>query len=163
EPGDRRASSGGETRLLRCGYGDDADYATMARRAGTLWCELERESGEDLLVECGVAWFAHREDGWEAASERTLAAQGIPIERRGPRRVGGQDGVPRGGTAAPPRCGAVGRGDHGAGRALLPARPLPGARERAADRGALVPLRAHPGQALHRRTAPGPSQRVAGG
>jgi glycine/D-amino acid oxidase-like deaminating enzyme len=84
EPGDRRASSGGETRLLRCGYGDDADYATMARRARTLWRELERESGEDLLVECGVAWFAHREDGWEAASERTLATQGIPVERLDP-------------------------------------------------------------------------------
>src|SRR5206468_7605280 len=80
EPGDPRASSGGETRLLRCGYGDDADYAMMARRARTLWRELERESGEDLLVECGVAWFAHRQDGWEAASERTLAAQGIPVE-----------------------------------------------------------------------------------
>jgi sarcosine oxidase len=28
-----------------------------------------------------MAWFAHREDGWEAESERTLAAQGIPAER----------------------------------------------------------------------------------
>jgi sarcosine oxidase len=28
-----------------------------------------------------MAWFAHREDGWEAASERTLAGQGIPVER----------------------------------------------------------------------------------
>ena len=33
------------------------------------------------MVECGVAWFAHAEDGWDAASERTLAAQGIPVER----------------------------------------------------------------------------------
>jgi len=81
EPGDRRATSGGETRLIRCSHGADADYTAMARRARTLWRELEHESGEDLLVECGVAWFAHREDGWEAASERTMAAQGIPVER----------------------------------------------------------------------------------
>ena len=81
EPGDSRATSGGETRLIRCSHGSDADYTAMARRARTLWRELEAESGEDLLVECGVAWFAHREDGWEAASERTLAAQGIPVER----------------------------------------------------------------------------------
>jgi sarcosine oxidase len=27
------------------------------------------------------AWFAHREDGWEGESERTLAAQRIPVER----------------------------------------------------------------------------------
>jgi len=53
----------------------------MARRARTLWRELEDESGEELFVECGVAWFAGRDDGWEAASARTLADQGIPVER----------------------------------------------------------------------------------
>ena len=53
----------------------------MARRARTLWRELEEESGEELLLECGMAWFAQREDGWEAESERTLATQGIPAER----------------------------------------------------------------------------------
>jgi len=81
EPGDRRASSGGETRLIRCSHGVDADYTTMARRARTLWRELQSEAREELLVECGVVWFAHGEDGWEAASERTMAAQGIPCER----------------------------------------------------------------------------------
>jgi glycine/D-amino acid oxidase-like deaminating enzyme len=81
EPGDRRATSGGETRLIRCSHGADADYTAMARRARTLWRELEAESGEELMRECGVAWFAHRLDGWEAASERTMRAQDIPAER----------------------------------------------------------------------------------
>lgn len=81
EPGDPRASSGGETRLLRCAHGHDPEYTAMARRARTLWRELERESREELYVECGLAWFAHREGGWEAASEAALAAQGIPVER----------------------------------------------------------------------------------
>src|SRR3954451_18492683 len=72
EPGDVRAASGGETRLIRGAHGADRDYAAMARRARTLWRELEAESGEDLLHECGVSWFAHGEDGWEAQSERTL-------------------------------------------------------------------------------------------
>jgi glycine/D-amino acid oxidase-like deaminating enzyme len=81
EPGDSRASSGGETRLYRCSHGPDGEYTAMARRARALWRELEEESGEELLVNCGMAWFAHREDGWEAASERTLAAQDIPVER----------------------------------------------------------------------------------
>ena len=81
EPGDRRATSGGETRLIRCSPGADADYTAMARRAQALWRELEAESGEDLMVKCGVAWFAHGDDGWEAASERAMAAQGIPCER----------------------------------------------------------------------------------
>jgi sarcosine oxidase len=83
EPGDRRATSGGETRLIRASHGADADYTAMARRARTLWRELEAESGQALMVECGVAWFAHTQDGWEAASERTLRAQGIPCERLG--------------------------------------------------------------------------------
>ena len=81
EPGDRRATSGGETRLIRSSHGADADYTAMARRARTLWRELEAESGEELMVECGVAWFAHGEDGWETASERAMRAQGIPCER----------------------------------------------------------------------------------
>jgi sarcosine oxidase len=81
EPGDRRASSGGETRLLRCAHGPDADYTRMAHRARTLWRKLEQESGEDLFLDSGLAWFAHREGGWETASEATLAAQGIPTER----------------------------------------------------------------------------------
>jgi glycine/D-amino acid oxidase-like deaminating enzyme len=83
EPGDRRATSGGETRLIRSGHGGDADYTASARRARTLWRELEAESGEDLLMECGLVWFARRRDGWEAASEATMRAQGIPVERLG--------------------------------------------------------------------------------
>jgi sarcosine oxidase len=81
EPGDRRATSGGETRLIRCGHGEDEGYTASARRARTLWRELEQESGADLLIECGLVWFARRADGWEAACEATMRAQGIPVER----------------------------------------------------------------------------------
>jgi sarcosine oxidase len=84
EPGDRRATSGGETRLIRCGHGEDPGYTESARRARTLWRELEAESGADLLIECGLVWFAGRADGWEAASEATMRAQGIPVERLSP-------------------------------------------------------------------------------
>ena len=83
EPGDRRATSGGETRLIRCGHGADAHYTASARRARTLWRELEAESGADLLIECGLVWFARQADAWEAASEVTMRAQGIPVERLG--------------------------------------------------------------------------------
>jgi glycine/D-amino acid oxidase-like deaminating enzyme len=77
EPGDPRATSGGETRLIRCSHGDDADYSAMAWRALELWPEV----APGLLERCGMAWFAHREDGWEAESERTLTALGIPVAR----------------------------------------------------------------------------------
>jgi glycine/D-amino acid oxidase-like deaminating enzyme len=81
EPGDVRATSGGETRLYRCSHGGAVDYTLLARRARELWREVEAETGTALLVEHGVSWFAHREDGWEAHSERTLRAHDIPVER----------------------------------------------------------------------------------
>jgi sarcosine oxidase len=84
EPGDTRATSGGETRLIRCGHGEDALYPASAWRARSLWRELEAECGAELLAECGLAWFAHREDGWEGASARVLGEAGIPCERLEP-------------------------------------------------------------------------------
>jgi glycine/D-amino acid oxidase-like deaminating enzyme len=80
-PGDARATSGGETRLIRCSHGADDDYARMARRARTLWRELERETGEALLSETGVVWFAHGDTGWEAQSHAVLERLGIPAQR----------------------------------------------------------------------------------
>ena len=84
EPGDARTTSGGESRLIRSGHGADAGYTASARRARTLWRELEAECGEELLVECGLTWFAHAEDGWEAATMRVLAEQDIPYARLAP-------------------------------------------------------------------------------
>jgi sarcosine oxidase len=81
EPGDRRATSGGESRLIRCAHGSDAYYTASARRARALWRELEGETADELMVEIGTAWFAQREDGWEAESERALTDQGVPCER----------------------------------------------------------------------------------
>ena len=84
EPGDARASSGGETRLLRCVHGPDGDYTAMARRARTLWRELEAEAGVQVLLDRGIAWFADQTAGWEADAERTLTEQQIPVEHLDP-------------------------------------------------------------------------------
>jgi glycine/D-amino acid oxidase-like deaminating enzyme len=81
EPGDPRATSGGETRLIRCGHGADVEYTASARRARELWRQLEADTGERLMVECGIAWFAQTENGWEAHSERVMRELGIPVER----------------------------------------------------------------------------------
>ena len=84
EPGDPRTTSGGESRLIRCGHGPDRDYTASARRARTLWRELEAESGEQLLVESGLTWFAHADDGWEARTIATFEELAIPYERLAP-------------------------------------------------------------------------------
>jgi sarcosine oxidase len=83
-PGHVRAASGGESRLIRSAHGSDAWYVRSVRRAWRRWQELEEETGASLLVPCGVVWFAREEDGWEAESERVLAAENVPFERLAP-------------------------------------------------------------------------------
>ncbi len=80
-PGHVRAASGDESRLIRFSHGEDRWYTRSARRARELWLELEEQTGAELLVESGVAWLVRSEDGWEAASERSLQAEGVPVER----------------------------------------------------------------------------------
>jgi sarcosine oxidase len=84
QPGHVASGSGGVSRLLRSASGEDLLQQTLARRARELWREVEDESGHELLLETGVVWLAHRADGWELASERSLTSAGIPIERVDP-------------------------------------------------------------------------------
>jgi sarcosine oxidase len=79
-PGHVRSGSGDESRLIRCGHGTDEWHARSAQRAWALWREIDPA----LVVPAGLLWLAHRDDGWEAASERTLRALGIPCERVDP-------------------------------------------------------------------------------
>ena len=70
-------ASGDESRLIRCSHGGDLWHTRSARRAWALWHEIDPR----LVVPAGMAWLARRDDGWEAASEATLRAEGIPCER----------------------------------------------------------------------------------
>jgi glycine/D-amino acid oxidase-like deaminating enzyme len=79
-PGQGRTGSGGESRLIRCSHGADAWHTESAWRALKLW----REVDPALVVQAGMAWFARRPDGWDAASEATLRELGIPCERVDP-------------------------------------------------------------------------------
>lgn len=83
-PGHVRASSGGETRLIRCAHGTDRHHTDWAAAALDRWEALERETGQDLLVRSGVSWFARRDDGWEAGSARTMVAAGVPVLQLSP-------------------------------------------------------------------------------
>jgi glycine/D-amino acid oxidase-like deaminating enzyme len=86
-PGNPRATSADETRIIRSSHGGDAFYPVWSRRAREHWIRFGREWGEALFVQAGALWFAHREDGFEARSEATLAAAGIPVERLSARDV----------------------------------------------------------------------------
>jgi glycine/D-amino acid oxidase-like deaminating enzyme len=81
--GNPRATSSDETRISRSSHGDDRFYPLWSRRARELWITLGEAWGQELFVQSGALWFAHREDGFEAASIATLTDLGIPIERVG--------------------------------------------------------------------------------
>ena len=53
-PGHDRGSSHGETRIIRLGYFEHPSYVPLVREALTLWRELERSAGIDLLTTTGI-------------------------------------------------------------------------------------------------------------
>jgi len=86
QPGHVRQSSGGASRLIRYSHGPDAVHSAMAWRSRDMWHELERDSGEDLLIPSGVVWFTTGSE-WVADSARTLADLGIPARILDPAEV----------------------------------------------------------------------------
>ena len=72
-PGNSRASSGGETRIMRCAYGPDHVYTEMAARALKLWAKYERRWKRQFLHRSGVLWMASgTDDSFERSSMDAL-------------------------------------------------------------------------------------------
>ena len=61
-PGNSRSSSGGETRIIRLGYGPDELYTRWAMRSFPLWRELFDHTGRSLFHPTGVLWLADHPD-----------------------------------------------------------------------------------------------------
>jgi len=57
-PGNARASSGGETRLIRADYGADEQYTRLALKAFPLWQRWQEEWGAKLLLPSERLWMA---------------------------------------------------------------------------------------------------------
>jgi monomeric sarcosine oxidase len=79
-PGNSRASSGGESRMIRMGYGPDEIYTRMAKRSLGLWQELFGER-HNLFVKTGILWLAHDRDPYCEATLATFQRLGINYER----------------------------------------------------------------------------------
>ena len=80
-PGHSRASSGGETRVIRMGYGAQEIYTRWSVRALELWKALAARAHDPLFQETGVLWMAREDDPLSLATERTLQQVGVPHER----------------------------------------------------------------------------------
>ncbi|HYT04532.1 MAG TPA: FAD-dependent oxidoreductase [Gemmatimonadales bacterium] len=80
-PGNSRASSGGETRVIRATYGPRGVYTHLAARALALWKEHERRWRRTLYHPIGVLWLVEDDDQYEQAALPLLQAAGIAFDR----------------------------------------------------------------------------------
>jgi sarcosine oxidase len=80
-PGNSRASSGGETRVIRATYGPAGIYTQMVARALQLWQENEQRWNLKLFFRTGVLWMAGKDDSYERAALPLLKEVGIPFEK----------------------------------------------------------------------------------
>jgi sarcosine oxidase len=80
-PGNSRASSGGETRIMRCTYGPDQPYTALAARALKLWPRCEKRWKRCVLHRSGVLWMvSSRDDAYERGSLPVLREVGVKFE-----------------------------------------------------------------------------------
>jgi monomeric sarcosine oxidase len=79
-PAHSRASSGGETRIIRMGYGADELYTRWSRNSLKQWKEFFTRTGQALFLETGVLWMAGKEDARLRETAATLKRCGVQFE-----------------------------------------------------------------------------------
>lgn len=79
-PAHSRASSGGESRIIRMGYGAEEFYTRMAIRSLVQWQELFADAAEPLFHRTGVLWIGRTGEPYSEATRSTLETAGVPIE-----------------------------------------------------------------------------------
>src|SRR4029079_16310002 len=80
-PGHSRASSDGESRVIRMGYGPDELYTRWSLRSLAAWQALGERVGAALFRPVGMLWLSGDEDGYVRRTQETLARVGVAHER----------------------------------------------------------------------------------
>jgi monomeric sarcosine oxidase len=80
-PASSRASSGGETRVIRMGYGPDELYTRWAMRSMPLWREFEQRAGRQLFHPTGVLWLSNDADSYLKSLYDVLGRAGVEREK----------------------------------------------------------------------------------
>jgi glycine/D-amino acid oxidase-like deaminating enzyme len=80
-PGNSRASSGGETRVIRATYGGNRIYTRMAIRALQLWKENEAKWQRSFYVKTGALWMVTGAGEYETASIPLLDEAKLKYEK----------------------------------------------------------------------------------
>src|SRR5262245_19483933 len=79
-PGHEGGSSHGESRLIRLAQFENPAYTPLVRRAWALWRELERESGEEILIQTGILEAGAAGAPWLEGSLRASREHGLAHE-----------------------------------------------------------------------------------
>ena len=79
-PGNARASSGGETRVIRAGYGTRTIYTKMAKRALELWGAHDQRYGRGFFKKTGALWMFGKDDAFRKASIAALEAERVAVQ-----------------------------------------------------------------------------------
>jgi sarcosine oxidase len=75
-----RASSGGETRIIRMGYGADEIYTRWSLRSLEQWKALFRTTNQPLFVQTGVLWLEREDETRLNATISTLQRCRVRLE-----------------------------------------------------------------------------------
>lgn len=78
-PGNSRASSGGETRVIRATYGD-RPYVDMVVRALELWRENEKRWDRKMFYQTGAIWMTGDKQTLERAAIGHMKGAGVSFE-----------------------------------------------------------------------------------
>ena len=79
-PANSRASSGGETRIIRMGYGADELYTRWSQKSLTQWKEFFAATRQPLFLETGVLWMGGNKDERLRQTGETLKRCGVTFE-----------------------------------------------------------------------------------
>jgi sarcosine oxidase len=83
--GNNRSSSGGESRIIRAGYGADEIYTRWAMRSLELWTQLFDQVGRpELFQKTGVLLTPPPGDSRATATEMAFEKCGVPFQRLSP-------------------------------------------------------------------------------
>jgi sarcosine oxidase len=82
-PGNARASSAGESRIIRMGYGADELYTRWSQRSLTQWKQFFAAKGLQLFHQTGVLWLAGSDGARVRETAATLRRCGVSFEELG--------------------------------------------------------------------------------
>jgi monomeric sarcosine oxidase len=80
-PANSRASSGGETRVIRMGYGPDELYTRWAMRSLPMWRDFAERTGREIFRQTGVLWLSNDADAYLKSLCSVLAQAGVEREQ----------------------------------------------------------------------------------